>query len=519
MAPSKRFPKSKGRSKALTNPQTSNEYLEAADELERGGGKWKPGDATKAMRFYEKALAVYNEGLEKFPKDFDLAYNKAHLQYFVLTDAKLSPLIGSLLEPLQEALDSHRYAMRLDETNADILFNTAQVLTSLAEELGQTEEFDNSSGLAIKFLQEAIELFESCSTRQEMEFEEQRGTQQRPEQPEQQPSTDLDESMAEPEADDTDEWALITEPITALTLLETASATLSALTSLLSLYVTSPPPSFHASSALAALSSFGTKIIEEKLPTYLKLVSSLPSPAQLATDPSPILSLSGSTAQPIDPLVAASQEATLATALFRAALADAEYRLALIDAPAYAARLATVFASPANAPPSLLLAHADTLADFSSALRERDDSDEAAQLAWSSLERADECLAQAANAGSVVDVSPPAPARVYMLRGDITLARRMLALRDSAAAVLRNSAGTLLGNAGVYYRGAGKLAEETEMRQEAECKAWVVATMLGQGDVPVPSDLDMAMGVMEDMIDEELIEESVRGTGPIEFEL
>jgi hypothetical protein len=35
-----------------------------------------PRDYGRAAQNYEKALAVYGKGLNAFPKDFDLAYNK-----------------------------------------------------------------------------------------------------------------------------------------------------------------------------------------------------------------------------------------------------------------------------------------------------------------------------------------------------------------------------------------------------------------------------------------------------------
>jgi hypothetical protein len=68
-------PKAKGKSKTQ-DPQTENDYLEAADELEQAAGKWRAGDAAKATRFFNKAIDMYSEGMKKFPRSFDLAYNK-----------------------------------------------------------------------------------------------------------------------------------------------------------------------------------------------------------------------------------------------------------------------------------------------------------------------------------------------------------------------------------------------------------------------------------------------------------
>jgi hypothetical protein len=49
---------------------------EAGVEQEEGGEKWRAGDAVKAMRFFMRAIEIYDNGLEKYPGSFDLAYNK-----------------------------------------------------------------------------------------------------------------------------------------------------------------------------------------------------------------------------------------------------------------------------------------------------------------------------------------------------------------------------------------------------------------------------------------------------------
>ena len=68
-------PKPKGKMKPQ-EPQTENDFLEAADEHEQAAGKWRAGDAAKAARFFNRAIDAYNEGLKRHPRSFDLAYNK-----------------------------------------------------------------------------------------------------------------------------------------------------------------------------------------------------------------------------------------------------------------------------------------------------------------------------------------------------------------------------------------------------------------------------------------------------------
>lgn len=56
--------------------QAANQWIPAGVELEEAGEKWRAGDAAKSMRFFMRAIANYDEGLQKHPGAFDLAYNK-----------------------------------------------------------------------------------------------------------------------------------------------------------------------------------------------------------------------------------------------------------------------------------------------------------------------------------------------------------------------------------------------------------------------------------------------------------
>ncbi|KAL1999550.1 hypothetical protein VTN02DRAFT_4361 [Thermoascus thermophilus] len=67
----------KGKKKAKQQePETADEFLAAGVEQEEGGEKWRAGDAAKAMRFFMRAIDIYDTGLRRFPASFDLAYNK-----------------------------------------------------------------------------------------------------------------------------------------------------------------------------------------------------------------------------------------------------------------------------------------------------------------------------------------------------------------------------------------------------------------------------------------------------------
>ncbi|KAH0139583.1 hypothetical protein KCU67_g15120, partial [Aureobasidium melanogenum] len=126
-----KLPKQQKKQKILV---TADDFQEAADAEEETGGKWRAGDPAKSCRAFVRAIDIYNNGLQRHPKDADLAYNKARLEFELSQQptlvAKLSiPLLGFL----QQALTSHRYALQLNAESADVLFNTAQVMITIAE--------------------------------------------------------------------------------------------------------------------------------------------------------------------------------------------------------------------------------------------------------------------------------------------------------------------------------------------------------------------------------------------------
>lgn len=55
---------------------TADDFQAAGVDFEEAAGKWRAGDAAKSMRFFQRAIDVYDQGLQKFPQSIDLAYNK-----------------------------------------------------------------------------------------------------------------------------------------------------------------------------------------------------------------------------------------------------------------------------------------------------------------------------------------------------------------------------------------------------------------------------------------------------------
>lgn len=77
MAKLKSFTKQpKAKPKKEQKLDTADDFQAAGVDFEEAAGKWRAGDAAKSMRFFQRAIDVYDQGLRKFPQSIDLAYNK-----------------------------------------------------------------------------------------------------------------------------------------------------------------------------------------------------------------------------------------------------------------------------------------------------------------------------------------------------------------------------------------------------------------------------------------------------------
>ncbi|KAJ9658032.1 hypothetical protein H2201_007927 [Coniosporium apollinis] len=472
-------------------PETEVEFLDAADELEKSGGKWRAGDAAKATRFFQRAIDTYNAGLQRYPRSFDLAYNKALLQYQMTQDPRIAAQLGDPVVLLRETLESHQYARQLSEENADILFNAAQVLTSLAEARAEDVEDAESRNDAARLLQEAVELFSACLARQEMEYSEQQAaaaeavntvadTNARDD------TDTMDVAETSSDSPATEQWATVVEPVTPGTLLETALAQLSALSTLVSLTTSS------SVSALDFIHELASPLLATKIPSYLSLITTDPSARTKEEFSSASARLISVTEPSPQPVAEGAEEppphvtAALTISAYTAVVADAEYRAGLTNADDYAARLTNAYepllsedryqAAPSKPFIAVLGAYADALSDLASSLaglgrakrQPNQNPSQHASLRWQALSRAQELL----TATSKQETSNAEKARIYLARGDIELGRFQLANLPDAAASLVKSREVLLKNAGVYYRGAAGLARQTS-DEEAVTEATV----------------------------------------------
>ncbi|KAI0448097.1 hypothetical protein F4803DRAFT_496487 [Xylaria telfairii] len=448
-----------------------DDYLEAADGHEEAMRKHRVGDPAKALRFADRALDVYCEGLAKFPRSFDLAYNKARLELEKATDDVLSEALEfPALSVLQQALSSHRYARDLDPTHADTLFNMAQVLTSMAEIVAEDDEADDSA--ALQYIEQALEIQARCFELQQAAF-----TKSRPEleqamrEAAEHPTTNSAQAFTSPTTDPQsisreEQWAVIEEPITAATLLDTIIAqieALSALCSILSSSLASSPESGHASAtALSWIDAYSGNLLTQTLPV-------------LINENQPIL----------DPRLS---DVMLPRAVFMSNYLELSFRLSVIDVEKYKRELDAAFTQPGLDVTSedVLLASARALLSLNGALADLASTGVSdatigshASLRWKILIEAQSRFSLIA---SIPDIDKHTVATTHQSRGDISLLLQILAYSPVAHVQAQNTTPQLLRNAEVYYRNAGKLlaslgAYTDEERTVCELKGAVVSVL------------------------------------------
>lgn len=467
-------PPKKQKNKPL-HPQTADDFQEAADLEEETGGKWRAGDAAKSGRAYVRALDIYEKGLQKYPANFDLAYNKARLELEITQRPPLVSHIGlPLVDLLTQTLESHRYALRLNEENPDVLFNTSQVLTSLAEQLtGASDEED-----AIPLLQESLELLSSCLSRQEMLMEQQRADFEDAE--EGGVALDPDEKPASASgSDESEQTATIESPVTANDLLDTVHASLAALTTLCTI---------SEQHSLQTLGDLAQSLTEAKSPAYIGLL-------------------------PEDTKVSARFALALARANFIAAFADAQFTALMIEAETYLTRLDAFDIPDKEQDATALVSEADARTELVLSVMARLDGSPglSAMMCWQQLKLAQDLYTKATALEST--------AQTYLSRGDVELLRHNIAILPDAklSDAIRRSAPTLVQNAGTYYRGASRLAtdEEADVALKAQQRSMVVTCLRrvlydakSSADGPVTSPAEL-MNPLQDCIDHGLLDAAV----------
>lgn len=456
----------------------------------------------------------------------------------MINDPRISNQIsGSRIDLINETIQSHRYALSLNQNSADILFNTAQVLTIAAEAAQDTKNSDAQLE-AVALLKEAVELFSSCLSRQELEFTEIQAQAGVDLASQAEDGGDL-ERMSTTSSQSPQEWATVMEPVTPKTLVETALAELSTLTALVSF-----TSSINGSEAndYRGCADVAANLLQQKLPQYIALLpttspeESKPQPTARflsLSDPNPTLHAE-KPSEPTNPQEDAQFETSLAGALFGATIAEAEYRSHLYTTRTYFDRITSTFDSlphtskPANSI-NAASAFADMLVAFASAVAEVPqplDSESSAQeeqtLRWEALTKAQKLLTTAVQTmkSGVNSDDLPSEMSMALVRGDIELYRRQIALSPTPPGSIveqaTSLADALLNNAELYYsstkHNTRSYIYDTDEAQEARIKAAVVGVIKGTAETaPLQSIVKSESKVrkeVENMIEEGLLGES-----------
>jgi hypothetical protein len=354
---------------------------------------------------------------------------------------------------LEETLASHRYALGLDQDNADTLFNTAQVLTSIAEEVAKDDSLSDAS--AVAYLEESLELLQRCLALQEFRYTESQeqaaeALQALEAEGEQgllmgevpQPGRDSDDGLED------ERWASIVEPVTKDTLIDTGLAQLSALTTLCGILGSSSQAPNVPS--LAWIEEYSSTLLSVKLPTLVDGTER-------------------------------SVEVGIARAVFISAMLEAGYRRGQIDVQTYRQETDAAFSALAMSTSfEALMAQAASLFAFNIALSESESlptaSIDPASLRWNALATA---LSNLATASKLPDLATEDVPRTHLLRGDASLYQYQLSKPPVAYAPAVKHSAALLKNAEVFYRNASRLTHDEDERDKSKLHEAIVMLLAG----------------------------------------
>lgn len=369
---------------------------------------------------------------------------------------------------LEEILKSHRYALELAPDNADTLFNTAQVLNSVAEEIFKNESL--SDGPAVGCLEEALELLQRCRSLQESSYVQSqelraaapeasaRAAEETLSENDDYDDAGLERSRNESgggnggsdaEADQ-EQWALIVEPVTKDTLLDTVTAQLSTLTTLSGILGSSPEAA-GGSIGLGWVEEYSSKIVSEEV---------------------------GRWAEDTDRTV----EVATAKAAFISAMLEAGFRQGRIDIQTYKQRRDSAFSKVSNSSShAALAADAASLFAFNHALSESEAdsvrSAEALSLRWSALSTV---ISKLAAGWKVLEKGPEERTKNQLLRGDGSLYQYQLSKPPFSYALALRSSAVLLANAETFYRNASRLTQDDGERDRSKVQEAILMSLQGK---------------------------------------
>ena len=381
--------------------------------------------------------------------------------------------------------------LRLEYDRLTTFSNTGQVLTSLAELISESRHHSDSAAAAdpLHLFQEALEFFQRCLSVQEYQF-----TQSEAEaSASARGSMELDDltvppsrgkgpESCQPDEDESDEdtWAAIVEPITRSTLLDTLLAQMETLTSVCGFL------SSRGTADPSWLEQYFQNLLEDKIGFAAREAKR-------------------------------EHEAMLVQAKFKCALADAGFSTSRLDLSTYEHELSLAYQdfNSNETDPQALCDRADAEIVFNASIQRFSqqnpgmlphENTKVNVLRWKHLTKALDNYTTASKLPNVKNL-----VRIHIRRGDCELLRRGLGQDPLNYEIASKSESTLLKNAEIYYRGAGRLAKsETASDEEGEAfaKEAFAAMLLGNQHKFQDKTASAKMKVQDvilDMIEEGLL--------------
>jgi hypothetical protein len=269
---------------------------------------------------------------------------------------------------------------------------------------------------------------------------------------------------------------------------------------------------------------------QTKVPQLISIIQQTPS-SKPAEEPAagPTLSLSSSPAveEPTSP----KDDAMLAVANFQVSMAEVTYRSNSCTSEQYASQIESTFApmlqeqndgkSLSTYSVNVRASYADAFIDLSSAIADNPYYTDASptfaadlEIQWTALTQAQTILTALSTGNSASVLSATRLADIFLARGDADLFRFRISSFPSAKPSWVKSKNVLVGNAGVFYRGARSYAEKAglaDVQKTADAKA-VLAEMFKAAATGAGMDRRRWVGkvteiekVMRQMIDEGIV--------------
>ena len=366
---------------------------------------------------------------------------------------------------LQVALRSHMIALKYDPEQTDLLFNTGQILTSVAEEA----KSDENDFKALELYREALVYFETCLNKQEKQMEDFQHMISA--------STSLVSHVSEDfpkqvELETQEVWTSIEETVSPVTLYETVLE----IENLLSAICTLRCP--FDEGTLVWVKSVHEQVVQERLDKY-----------------------AGQAHQ--------EAEAINRLAWFQFTFSDCTFRNGYIVLADFEREYTASFrrvpeTTETEQPDSGILIQIEAHIQMGQTLREKiltnlsSRNTEANDLlgfqksAWIHLSHALDSLSTVCQ-GQLGQKASSTSTALHLHRGDCELARHWLGQTAQPYSVAKSSAATLSRNAKVYYRGAKEFAKRAGDEEDIEValiKEAVAGHLIGENDRSLMQEID-----------------------------